>query len=163
MISQKKRRISFTITAAIVSSVAQADIIWPALYVAESHFRFWYVVVIGMLLEFGFLRWRLITDTKKALLVAIIVNALSATVGVYLLIFGMLGWHRIFDNFVNGTFSLINKISTIGLMFIGSTFLEMLIARVIWKYPLRKTLPAFILGNAMSYSVIIIDLFVFGA
>ncbi len=142
-------------------SVAHADVIWPALYVTDSHFRYWYVVVIGLLLEAGVLRWRLISDTKKALLVSFIVNAFSATVGIYLLAFGMLGWHLIADIFVKGTFASFNKIATICLMLIGSTCLEMLVARGVWKYPLRKTFPVFILGNMLSYGVIVADLFAF--
>jgi hypothetical protein len=33
-----------------------ANMIWPALYVADSHFRFWYVAVMGLFLEAGILR-----------------------------------------------------------------------------------------------------------
>jgi len=162
MIRQRTRLIFFTIAVAFIASVAHADVVWPALYVVDSHFRFWYVVVLGLLLEAGVLRWRLISDTRKALLVSFVANAFSATVGIYVLAFGMLGWHLIVDNFVKGTFASFNKIATIGLMLIGSIFLEMLVARGIWKYPLRQTLPVFILGNILSYGVIVADLFVFG-
>jgi hypothetical protein len=142
--------------------VAHADMVWPALYVVDSHFRFWYVVVIGLLLEAGVLRWRLISNPKKALLVSLVANAFSATVGIFLLAFGMIGWHCIADNFVKGTFASFNKIATVGLMLIGSTFLEMLIARRICKYPLRQTFLIFILGNILSYGVIVVDLFALG-
>jgi hypothetical protein len=147
---------------ALKAETAHADVVWPALYVADSHFRFWYVVIIGLILEAGVLRWRLIPDTKKAILVSLVVNAISATVGVYILAFGMLGWHLIVDNFVQGTFAAINQIATIVIMLIGSAFLEVLAARAIWKYPLRQTFPVFILGNILSYGVVVADLYFFG-
>lgn len=144
------------------ASVAHADVVWPALYVIDSHSRFWYIVIGGLLLEASVLRWRLIPDVKKALFVSLIVNAFSSTVGIFILAFGMVGWHFIVDNFVNGTFSSFNQIVTIGIMLFGSVFLETLIARGIWKYPLWRTFPIFILGNIFSYGVIVADLYFFG-
>jgi hypothetical protein len=162
MIKSKIKFIFFVITFMFMASVAHADVVWPALYVASSHFRVWYVVILGLLLEAVVLRWRLLLDTKKALLISFIANAFSSTVGIFILAFGMLGWHFIVDNFVEGTFASFNKIATIGLMLIGSTFLEVLVVRGLWKYPIRQTLPVFILGNILSYGVIIADLFIFG-
>jgi hypothetical protein len=142
--------------------VAHADVIWPALYVVDSHFRFWYVIIAGLLLEAAVLRWRIVLNIKQALLVSLVVNAFSATVGIYLLSFGMFGLHIITDNLTGGTFSLFNKIATLVLMLIGSSCLEMLVARVVWKYPLRKTFAVFIFGNTLSYGFIVADLFIFG-
>jgi len=154
--------IFLTAVFALKAATAHADVVWPALYVADSHYRFWYVVIIGLLLEAGVLRWRLIPDTKKAIFVSLVVNAISATVGVYILAFGMLGWHLIVDNFVQGTFAEFNKIATIVIMLIGSAFLEILAARAIWKYPLRQMFPVFIPGNILSYGVVVADLYFFG-
>lgn len=144
------------------AATAHADVVWPALYVADSHYRFWYVVIIGLLLEAGVLRLRLIPSIKKAILVSLVVNAISATVGVYILAFCMLGWHLIVDNFVQGTFAAFNKIATIVIMLVGSVFLETLAARAIWKYPLRETFPALFLGNILSYGVVVADLYFLG-
>ena len=138
-----------------------ADVIWPAIYIAESHFHFWYVVVIGMLLEAGIIYWRLIPSIKKALLISFVSNAVSATIGVYLLVYGMLGWHLYFDGLIGGTFAEFNKIATIFIMMSGSTFIEMLVTRLIWKYPMGKTLFVFIIGNLLSYAVVFVDLFYF--
>ncbi len=41
-------------------------------------------VDVRLALEAGVLRWLVLTDTKKALLVSFIVNAISATAGIYL-------------------------------------------------------------------------------
>jgi hypothetical protein len=144
-------------------SVAHADVIWPALYVVNSHFRFWYVIIVGLVLEAAVLKWLLIPDLKKALVVSLVANAFSATVGIYLLAFGMLGWHFIADNNIaGGTFASFNKVATVVLMLFGSAFIETLVTRLIWKYSLRQIFPIFILGNILSYGFIVADLFVFG-
>ena len=39
--------IFLTSVFALKAATAHADVVWPALYVADSHFRFWYVVIIG--------------------------------------------------------------------------------------------------------------------
>ena len=162
MIRQRWKTKIFTVAFISIASVAHADVIWPAIYVADSHFRFWYVVIVGLLLEAGVLRWRLIPDTKKALLVSLAANAFSATIGVYIMVYGMLGWHLVVDNFVKGTFAPFNEVATIILMLLGSAFLETLVARGIWKYSLRQTFPVFILGNILSYGVVVADLYFFG-
>jgi hypothetical protein len=152
------------LTALLVSipSTAMANMVWPALYVADSHFRFWYVAAIGLFLEAGVLRFGLIPSIKKALLASFIVNAISGTVGIYFLAFSMVGWHFVVDNLAAGSFSFFNKVATITLMLIGSVSLETLAARVIWKYPISKTFPLLILGNILSYGIIVADLFAFG-
>jgi hypothetical protein len=90
------------------------------------------------------------------------VNALSGTLGIYFGAFAMVGWHFVADDLVAGSFSFFNKVATIAFMVIGSVLLETLAARVIWKYPIRKTLRLLILGNILSYGIIIADLFAFG-
>jgi hypothetical protein len=158
----KPKAVLFPVIFASMASVAYANAVWPALYVVDSHFRFWYVAIIGLFLEAGVLRFGLIPDIKKALFVSFMGNILSGTAGIYILVFGMVGWHLVVDIFVPGSFALFNKMATIGLMLIGSVLLETLAVRGIWKYPIWKTLPLLILGNMLSYGVIVADLFVSG-
>lgn len=146
----------------LMPSGVYADIVWPALYVTDSHFRFWYVVSIGLLLEAVVLRRFLIPDIKKALLVSLIANTFSATVGVCILTIGMVGWHFVVDNFIRGTFNIFNQVATLTIMLVGSAVLETLIVRGIWKYQLRRTFPILILGNLLSYGVVGVDLFFLG-
>jgi hypothetical protein len=158
----KPKAVLFPVIFASMASGAYANVVWPALYVVDSHFRFWYGALIGLFLEAGVLRFGLIPDIKKALFVSFIGNILSGTAGIYILVFGMVGWHLVVDIFVPGSFALFNKMATIGLMLIGSVLLEKLAVRGIWKYPIWKTRPLLILGNMLSYGVIVADLFVFG-
>lgn len=145
-----------------MTSVAYGNVVWPALYGVDSHFRFWHVAIIGLFLETGVFRFGLIPEIKKALFVSFIGNILSGPAEIYILVFGMVGRHLVVDNFVPGSFALFNKMATIGLMLTGSVLLETLAVRGIWKYPIWKTLPLLILGHMLSYGVIVADLFVFG-
>jgi hypothetical protein len=129
MIRLKPKAVLFLVIFVSMTSVAYANVVWPALYVVDSHFRFWYVAIIGLFLEAGVLRFGLIPDIKKALFVSFIGNIFSGTAGIYILVLEMVGWHLVIDNFVPGSFALFNKMATIGLMLIGSVLLETLAVR----------------------------------
>lgn len=146
----------------LIASEVCADVVWPALYVTDSHFRFWYVVIVGLLLEVVVLRLCLIPDIKKSLLVSLTANLFSATVGICVLTIGMIGWHFVVDTFVHGTLNILNQVATFIIMLLGSAILETLIVRGLWKYQLRQTFLILILGNLLSYGVIAIDLFCLG-
>jgi hypothetical protein len=144
------------------SSVCYANMIWPALYVLDSYYRFWYVALGTVALEACVLRYCLPCPFKKAILMSCIANVFSATIGLYVLTFGMIGWHAVVDNIVNGTFHVTNEIATVLLMWLLSGLLEALLVRIIWKYPLKRTAVWFLIGNCVSYAAIAVDLFLFG-
>jgi hypothetical protein len=162
MLRPKSDILLFTTVFILIASEVNADVVWPALYVTGSHFGFWYVVILGLLLEVVVLRLYLIPDIKKSLLVSLIANLFSATVGICVLTIGMIGWHLVVDTFVRGTFNILNQVATFIIMLLGSAILETLIVRGLWKYQLRQTFPILILGNLLSYGVIAIDLFFLG-
>jgi hypothetical protein len=146
----------------LAPSTASADVVWPALYVADSHYRTWYIIIIGLFLEAVVLRRWLKLSTVRAFYVSIVTNAFSATVGLWLLAFGMLGWHFVVDRFVRGTFNLFNDIVTLLVMFLGSIVIEATVARAAWRFPFRATLPVFLMGNVLSYGAVLVDLFFLG-
>src|SRR4030042_2411684 len=135
---------------------------WPALYVIGSHFRFWYIVILSLLLEAGVLSWRLKIKLIKALLMSFVVNLFSATVGIYLLAIGMQGWDTIAPAFAIGYLGSFNQVSTIFIMLFSSAFLETMMARLIWKYEMKKSFAVFVLGNCLSYGATVVDLYLFG-
>lgn len=144
------------------SNLCYANVIWPAIYVGDSYYRFWYLAIITVLLEAYVLFYFIKCSLKKAFLISVVANVFSATIGLYLLVFGMIGWHFVVDNFVRGTFHIFNKIATIIMMFLLSSFLETILVRIIWKYKIRRTTKCLIIGNFISYLVVAIDLFAFG-
>ena len=151
-----------SIFTTLFSDVSYANVIWPAIYVVGSHFRFWYLALATILIEAYLISRYMIAGFKKALLISSVANIFSATIGLYLLAFGMIGWHFVVDNFVGGTFHVFNKILTIILMFLLSALLESLIVRLIWKYNIKKTFGILLVGNLLSYSFITADLFYYG-
>jgi hypothetical protein len=146
----------------VLAVEARADIIWPAAIVANSFFHFWWISAAGTILEAAVLvRW-LRVDWTRACLMSLVANAVSATVGVIALTFGMLGWHLLVDPLVGGTFAFVNLVASLVLMWFGSVVIESLVCRIGWKYPLRRTFPPLMLGNLLSYAVVAVDLFACG-
>lgn len=141
---------------------ARADVVWPALYVVASHHRLWYVVVAGFALEALILRSRLGLATRRAILISLVVNTFSATIGMFALGLAMLGWHFTVERIVAGTFAPFHLAASLVIMMGASILLESALARAIWKLPIRRTLRAFSAGNILSYTVVAIDLYWFG-
>jgi len=75
----------------------------------------------------------------------------------------MMGWHFALDDLLHdSTFDPINKIATIAIMFSGSVFIEAIVTRLIWKYKIKTTVFIFVIGNIISYGLIIFDLYLCG-
>jgi len=159
-----KITIIFLILSLIVASStsAYADIVWPAIYVADSHFHFWLLLVFGLFIEALIFFWVLKMPFRKALAISTIVNLISSTVGSFLMVLSMLGWHLVVDNFVNGTFAPFNLAATLILMYFGSACIEALAIKIIWKYKFVTIIPIFLLGNLLSYIPIAVRLYIGG-
>jgi hypothetical protein len=139
-----------------------ANVVWPAIYVYDSHTRFWYLAFLTVIVEAYAIHYFLKCSYKKAFIISFAANILSATVGIYLLTIGMMGWHFIADRIVHGTFHIFNKIATLVLMLFLSVAFESLFVKIIWKYKIRETFISLMIGNFISYTIIALDLFVFG-
>ena len=158
----KSKSIILVVLLMAYTSTVYANDGWPALYVLDSHIRFWYIVILSLLLEAGILSWRLKIKPTKALLISFVVNLFSATVGIYLLAIGMQGWDAIAPAFAIGYLGSFNQVSTIFIMLFSSAFLETMMARLIWKYEMKKSFSVFVLGNCLSYGATVADLYLFG-
>lgn len=62
-----------------------ANVIWPAIYVLDSYYRFWYLAIITIIIEAYILTKAIKSGLKKAFLISSVANVFSATVGLYLL------------------------------------------------------------------------------
>jgi len=139
-----------------------ADVIWPAIYVLDSYYRFWYLAILTVVVEAIAISKIVKINGKKAFLISLVANAFSATIALYICTFSMIGWHFIVDNFTRGTFNTFNEVATIIIMFILSVLLEGLVVKFIWKYKIKEIAISLSIGNLISYSVIAVDLFIFG-
>ncbi len=131
------------------------NLIWPAAYVYEEYNRFLYLVVMTILVEWLVVKWLLKYSYIKSLVIAIIGNLISGFIGTFLMMFGMLVWHFIFDQLLpRATFDPINWGATYVLMCFGSVLLETLSIHKIYKESIRKLFIPLLIGNVITYIVI---------
>ncbi len=154
--------IQVLIISLIFSTTCYANVIWPAIYVADSLLNFWYIVIATIVFEGFLLIYFLKISIIKGFLISILANVFSASIGLYAMVYAMMGWHFVVDKYVAGTFNMFNNIATIFLMFGASVFFEIVFVRIIWKHKLKDTVVSLFAGNLISYTVVTIQLFFFG-
>lgn len=74
-----------------VASPAHADVVWPALYLI-SRMVTWWSIVLGLVVEYLFVRQLTHFDIKKSILVDLAMNAVSCLAGVILIPLAGVGW-----------------------------------------------------------------------
>jgi hypothetical protein len=130
------------------------DMVWPAIYVSQTFWKFWFLVLGSIVIEFFVIKYFLKFSWKKSFFASLIGNCVSGLLGTFLMTFAMLFWHLIVDNFVNGTFNTINWVATYILMCLGSVFLETFTIKIIYKEPIKKLFLPMLTGNLLSYAFI---------
>ena len=85
------------------------DMVWPALYVSETFWHFWFLVFGTIVIELFVIRYFLKFSWTKSFIVSLIGNLVSGFVGTFIMMWAMIFWHVIADNFVpHATFDIIN-------------------------------------------------------
>lgn len=75
----------------MLSSVAMADVVWPALYL-ETRVLAWWTIALGLLVEFLIVRPLFALPYKKAVVVTLAANAVSTVAGILLIPLAGLVW-----------------------------------------------------------------------
>jgi len=133
------------------------DMVWPALYVSQSLYKFWFLVFGTIILEAFVIRYFLKFSWTKSVIASSIGNSVSGFVGTFVMMWAMLFWDLLADNFVPyGTFGMINWIVTYILMCLGSVFLETLTIKIIYKEKIKRLFLPMMTGNFLSYAFIAI-------
>ncbi|GAA4275970.1 hypothetical protein [Aquimarina mytili] len=131
------------------------NMIWPAIYVYDEIWRFWFLVFATITIETIAIKMILKYTWTKSFLSSIIGNLVSGLVGTFVMMWAMLFWHLIADNFVpNATFDIINWIATYILMCLGSVFIETVTVSLIFKDSLKRLFIPLLVGNLMTYGFI---------
>jgi len=131
------------------------NMVWPAMYVAEEFFQFWFLILATIVIETFTIKAMLKYPLKKALKASLIANLVSGSIGIYLMMMAMLCWHTISDGILNNrTFDNINWIASYILMCIGSIIIETLTIKVIFKDTIKRLLLPLMIGNLLTYTVI---------
>lgn len=138
---------------------SQADMLLPITFVVSAQFA-WYMVVLTLFVEVALLMYYLKIRVRKAFLMILVANLISALAGTPLISLGL--WYLLISGFVGGALSLTNQIATLILMFLGSIAIELITIKLLWKYKFKELLPPLAWGNFFSYLIITIYLFTIG-
>ncbi len=130
------------------------DMVWPALYVSASLYKFWYLVIGTIVIETFVIRFFLKYNWKKSFIASLVGNCVSGFVGTFVMLWAMLFWHLVADNFVHGTFNAINWVATYVLMCLGSVFLETIAVKILYKEKIKRLFFPMLTGNFLSYAFI---------
>ena len=91
MKSKKIIIILLTILILFISSPANADIVWPALYLI-SRMVTWWSIALGLIIEYLFVRKLTQFGIVKSIFVDISMNAASCLLGIFLIPVLGIGW-----------------------------------------------------------------------
>jgi hypothetical protein len=161
-IALKRNSLLIAFVALLLPSICHANFIWPAVYIVESYWTFWYIAAFTVIVEAYVFHLAIKCPMKKSFQVSLYTNLFSATIGVFCLLWAMLFFQAIIDDFVKGTFSTPSKVANIAFMFLLTTLVESAFVKVIWKHKIKDTILCFLVGNAISYAVITYELFFLG-
>ncbi len=129
--------------------------VWPAIYICEELWRFWFLVFATIVIESFTIKAMLNYGYKKSFLASIIGNLVSSLIGTFLMMWAMLAWHLIADNFMpQATFDKLNWVSTYILMCLGSVFIETLAIKLIFKDTVKRLFIPLLIGNLFTYTFI---------
>jgi hypothetical protein len=131
------------------------DMVWPAIYVAETFSEFWFLVIGTIILETFVIKYFLKFSWTKSFIASLVGNCVSGFIGTFVAMWAMLFWHLLADRFVpQATFDNINWVATYILMCLGSVFLETLAIKIIYKERIKRLFPPMLTGNLLSYAFI---------
>lgn len=131
------------------------NLVWPAIYVYDEVWRFWFLVFVTIVVETFTLMAMLKYSLQKSFLAAVIGNLVSGVIGTFVMRWAMLFWHLIADNFVpSATFGTINWIVTYVFMCLGSVFIETLTIKLIFKETIKRLFIPLLIGNLLTYGFI---------
>ncbi|OIV44014.1 hypothetical protein [Flavobacterium johnsoniae] len=131
------------------------NMVWPAIYVYDEIWRFWFLVFVTIIIETFTIMAMLKYSLKKAIIASVVGNLISGLVGTFVMMWAMLFWHLVADNFVpHATFDIINWVATYILMCLGSVFLEVLTIKLIFNDTIKKLFIPLLIGNLLTYGFI---------
>lgn len=128
------------------------NMVWPAMYVSEEFWNFWFLVFGTILIEIFIIKIFLKYSWTKSIISSTVGNLVSGFVGTFVMIWAMIAWHAVVDNFVpHATFDIINWVATYLLMCAGSVLLETLTIKIIYKEKIKRLFVPLLTGNLLTY------------
>ncbi|MFZ5774764.1 MAG: hypothetical protein ACOY3Z_04710 [Thermodesulfobacteriota bacterium] len=162
----KKKKIAICVVFSIlVATPSYADVVWPALYVV-SRMVVWWVIVLGVLIEYLFVRKLTGFSIAKSTLADLAMNGISSLFGVFCLPLAGLGWEFFPGSIVNalfdlGTFNLVTWTATFFIAVIVNAWLENTVIRYLFKKNLgQRGFWWFSLANAISVGLVFLGIYI---
>ena len=143
-----------------------ADVVWPALYL-EDRLLTWWAIIIGLLIEYGFIYYIFRRSILKTGIMTLTANALSTVIGIILIPALGVGW-EIFPGSVTykmlniGTFNPITWTATLLLATLANGVIESLSYKFIFKEKITKKIFWLIcLANLASVGLALTTVFLY--
>lgn len=139
--------------------VASANMIWPSLIIVQKYYA-WYVILAALIIEVVAAHIFLKTDWLKSILVMVVVNVISALVGLILIPVSGLLIEVLMTPFALGTFSLLNWILEYLCAVLVNTCVEGLMLKWIFKYQFKPNFWWLFVANLISVIISFVLIFV---
>ncbi len=135
---------------------ANADLIWPSLYIAKGMLSI-KVILLGLILELFFVKHFTKVSWKKAATVTFVMNLITTMLGIIFIPLSGLGSEFVFDfvfhaydKFGIGTFHWSHWLAAYLLVIFINTFIEGLVIKLTLKIKILKTFWWLLIANAVS-------------
>ncbi len=145
----EKRRsfIALAVCLAVMPTVVYANIVWPSLYIVQGLLS-WYIILAGLIIEFGFIKFFAKQDWLKSALISLVMNVISAAVGFLLIPISGLVTELLLAPFDGGTFQLSHWIVSYVFAVLCNVLIEGLSIK--WIFKIRKSFWWLFSANAIS-------------
>lgn len=142
-------------------SSVYADAVWPSMYIAAGRVSI-SVIIVGLLIEIGFVKYFTKVSWIKTIIVAIVMNAASATLGSILIAYsGVFGLILSLTMTSIALFGWFQWLISYALAIFINTVVEGITIRLILKLPLSKTYRWLAVVNAITIGICAIYLYLF--
>ncbi|MCM1421767.1 MAG: hypothetical protein NC224_10280, partial [Bacteroides sp.] len=131
---------------------AKANMIWPSVYILDQYYS-WYVIAIGLFVEFFATKFFLKVRWLKSALIAIVINLISAFVGILLIPISGIFVEFLSIPFGGGTFDISHWVLDYIAVALCNVVIEGLALKWVFKYPFKRNF--WWLFGANSISVLI--------
>jgi hypothetical protein len=126
----------------LLTTVAQADVVWPAL-LTESKISSVPIIILSLVIEFFVLKWLFKLNIKNTILYTFVVNLASTLLGCFLRPLSGILYEFSLGEIINTLFNwgTFNPVAWVFVPIIGSvvsTFIELSTIRIIWKHKFQK-------------------------
>ena len=135
-----------------VPLIVSANVVWPSLYILSQVYC-WYVIVLGLVVEFFAVRFFGKASWGKAAVVTVVMNAISALVGWVLIPVSGILTEFLLLPFAPGTFQLSHWIVDYVFVALVNTCIEGLAMTGIFKYRFKRVFWWLLAANAVSVAL----------